>query len=73
MLFRSHGKIKIDKWKNLVTKNIDLNIISELNKDMGLLPDEETIESITEGWWNGLMCPLAFLREPDRAIRALQQ
>ena len=26
-----HGKLKVDKWKNLATQNIDLNVISELN------------------------------------------
>ena len=57
-----HGKIKIDKWKNLVTQNIDLNIISELNKDMGMLPQEDRIESIAKGWWDGLMCRSACSR-----------
>ena len=65
-------KNKIDNWKNLATTNIDLNIISGLNKDMGMLPHEEKLENITKGWWNG-MCRLAFLKEIDRAIRTLQQ
>ena len=56
---------KFDKWKNLATKNIDLNISSELNKDMGTLPHEEKFENITQGWWNGLMCKSAFLKETD--------
>ena len=68
-----YGKIKIDKWKNLATKNIDLNIISELNKDMGMLPRDEKLENLTKGWWNGLMCRLTFLKETDRAIRTLRQ
>ena len=41
--------------------------------DMGLLPQEDKIESITKGWWDGLMCRSAFLREPDRALCTLRQ
>ena len=64
-----HGKINLEKWKNWVTQDISsINIISELNKEVGMLPRSETLKSLTQGWWNGMMCRLAFLRETVRTM-----
>jgi len=45
-----YGKIKIDQWKQLATNNCDINILSELNKDMMMLKDDERLEGLTKGW-----------------------
>ena len=50
-----YGKIKIDKWKQLATKNCDINILSEINKDMQMIPERERLENITRGWWEGTL------------------
>jgi len=40
---------------------------------MDLLPEHESLESLTRGWWNGTMCRSTFLREPNRELRTLRQ
>jgi len=65
------GQMKLDKWKHLATQECDLNILMEHNKYMDLLPEQETLEYLTGGWWNGTMCHLAFLRAPNRELRTL--
>jgi hypothetical protein len=61
------GSLKIDAWRDLVLK-CDVNVITEINKDMTRVRDEEKIESITKGWWKGSMVRTEFLLEDDYAF-----
>lgn len=66
------GVWKIDEWKNLVIK-CDLNILTEINKDMSRVNEREKIESITTGWWKGCMARTAYLVENEYAFREKRQ
>ena len=41
-------------------------MICELNKDVGMLRDEDSIEKITRGWWMGTNCKYENIREKER-------
>jgi hypothetical protein len=66
------GLWKIDEWRHLA-KNCDVNILTEINKDMAKVQERDKIESITKGWWNGGMVRTAYLIEQDYALRDKRQ
>lgn len=66
------GLWKIDTWRDLVM-NCDVNILTEINKDMRHVQEEEKIESISRGWWRGTMIRTEFLIEQEYAFREKRQ
>jgi hypothetical protein len=66
------GSWKIDEWRNLVM-DCDVNILTEINKDIAKVQENERIESITKGWWKGGMVRTEYLIEQDYAFRDKRQ
>lgn len=66
------GSWKIDAWRDLVM-TCDVNILTEINKDMMKVKEEEKIESIAKGWWQGMMVRTEFLIEHEYVFRGTRQ
>jgi len=66
------GLWKVDIWRRLVM-DCDINLLSEINKDMGVVPEHETLEHLTRTWWKGTMCRSAYLQEDERIFRDKRQ
>lgn len=62
------GVWKIDTWKDLVMK-CDVNILTEINKDMSKVKGTDKLEEITKGWWKGAMIRTEYLIEEDYNFR----
>lgn len=68
----TQGLWKIDAWRNIVL-NCDVNVITEINKDMGKVRDTDKIEEITKGWWKGAMVRSEYLIEDEYLYRDQRQ
>lgn len=66
------GLWKIDTWRDLVL-DCDVNIITEINKDMTRVKEGDKLEDITKGWWKGNMCRTEYLVEEENAFRDQRQ
>jgi len=66
------GLWKIDTWRELVMKS-DINILTEINKDMGKVRETNKIEDITKGWWKGTMVRTEYLIEDEYPFRDQRQ
>jgi len=68
----TQGLWKIDVWRSIVL-SCDVNVITEINKDMGKVKDIDKIEEIIKGWWKGATVRSEYLIEDEYSYRDWRQ